>query len=94
MYEHRGPTHCCFGIIARFLACITRCLVIVQEVLNTVWYHFALYTAAKVGMWPNYTTGKLSEIPELKYNVRRGRVEQVQVYQFDHAGLTLHETVV
>ena len=46
-----------------------------QEVLNTIWYHFALHTADKVGMWPNYTTGKLSEIPELKYNVRRGRVE-------------------
>ena len=94
MCEHRGPTHCCFGIIARFFARITRCLVIVQEVLNTIWYCFAFHTANKVGMLPNYTTGEQSEIPELKYNVRRGRVEQVQVYQFDHAELALHETVV
>ena len=64
MYEHRGPTHCCFGIIERFMACITRCLVIAQVgLLNTIWYCFALHTANKVGMWPNYTTGKLSEIP-------------------------------
>ena len=30
-----------------------------QEALNTIWYRFALYTAKKVGRWPNYTTGKL-----------------------------------
>ena len=75
MPEQRGPTYCCFGTISRLLSCITQCLVAVQELLNTIWYCFALYTANKVGMWPNYTTGKLSEIPEIKYNVRAGRVE-------------------
>ena len=63
MPEHRGPTHYCFGAISRLLSCMTWCLVAVQELLNTIWYCFALYTANKVGMWPNYTTGKLSEIP-------------------------------
>ena len=46
-----------------------------QEALNTVWYRFALYTAKKAGKWPNYTTGELYNLPELRYNVRRGRVE-------------------
>ena len=94
MQQYRGPTHCCLGTIARLLACITRCLVIVQEILNTIWYHFALHIANKVSMWPNYTTGKLNKVPELRYNVRRGRVEQIQVYQFDHAGLGHHKTMV
>ena len=48
-----------------------------QEVLNTVWYRFALYTAKKAGRWPNYTTGELYDLPELRYNIRRGRVETV-----------------
>ena len=52
-----------------------------QEALNTVWYRFALYTAKRVGRWPNYTTGELYDLPELRYNVRRGRVEAAQVYQ-------------
>ena len=65
-----------------------------QEALNTVWYRFALYTAKKAGRWPNYTTGELYDLPELKYSVRRGRVETVQVYQFDHVGQRLNENTV
>ena len=65
-----------------------------QEVLNTVWYRFALYTAKKAGRWPNYTTGKLYNLPELRYNVRRERVEAVQAYQFDHVGQEPYETAV
>ena len=65
-----------------------------QEVLNTVLYRFALYTAKKADRWPNYTTGKLYDLPELRYNVRRGRVETVQVYQFDHVGQRPNETTV
>ena len=57
-----------------------------QEALNTVWYRFALYTAKKAHRWPNYTTGELYNLPELRYNIRRGRVEVAQVYQFDHEG--------
>ena len=94
MCQNRGPTHCCLSITARFLACVTRCLVFTQETLNTIWYHFALYTATKAGMWPNYTSGKLYEIPEMAYNVRRGRVEEIQVYQFDHTGQGPQESVV
>ena len=65
-----------------------------QEVLNTVWYRFAFYTARKAGRWPNYTTGKLYDLPEHRYNIRRGRVEAVQVYQFDHVGKEPYETTV
>ena len=36
-----------------------------QEALNTVWYRFALYTAKRVGRWPNYTTGELYDLPDL-----------------------------
>ena len=69
MSEITGPTHCCLAIIARILASLTRCAISAQEVLNTVWYRFALYTAKKAGRWPNYTTGKLYDLPELRYNV-------------------------
>ena len=65
-----------------------------QEVLNTVWYRFALYTAKKAGRWLNYTTGKLYDLPELRYNIRRGGIEAVQVYQFDHVGQRSYETTV
>ena len=94
MSEITGPTYCCLGTIARILACLTGCVVLAQEVLNAVWYRFALYTAKKVGRWPNYTTGKLYDLPTLRYNVRRGRVEAVQVYQFDHVGQEPYETTV
>ena len=92
MSEITGPTHCCLVTIARILACLTRCAVSAPEVLNTVWYRFALYTAKKAGKWPNYTTGKLYDLPELRYNVRR--VEAVQIYQFDHVGQRPNETTV
>ena len=35
MTEITGPTHCCLATIARILACLTRCAVSAQEVLNT-----------------------------------------------------------
>ena len=94
MSEITGPTYCCLGTIARILTCLTRYAVSAQEVLNIVWYGFALYTAKKAGRWLNYTTGKLYDLPELRYNVMRGRVEAVQIYQFDHVGQELYETTV
>ena len=94
MSEITGPIHCCLETIARILACLTRCAVSAQEVLNTVWYRFALYTAKKVSKWPNYTTGKLYDLPELRYNIRRGGIEAVQVYQFDHVGQRPYKTTV
>ena len=65
-----------------------------QEVLNTVWYRFALYTVKRVGRWPNYTIGEFYDLPELRYNVRRRRIETAQVYQFDHVGQGPNETTV
>ena len=65
-----------------------------QEILNTVWYRFALHTAKTVGRWPNYTTGEFSDLPQLRYNGRRGRIETAQVYQFDHIGQGPTETIV
>ena len=94
MSEITGPTHCCLATIARILAFLTRCTVLAQEVLNTVWYRFALSTAKKAARWPNYTAGKLYDLPELRYKIRRGRVEAVQVYQFDHVGQRPNETTV
>ena len=91
MCEITGPTHCCLATIARILSCLTRCVMSAQEILNTVWYRLALYTAKRVGRWPNYTTG---EFPQLRYSVRRGRVETAQVYQFDHVEQGPSETTV
>ena len=65
-----------------------------QEILNTVWYRFALYTAKGVGRWPNYTAGEFYDLPQLRYSVRRGRIETAQVYQFDHVGQGPKETIV
>ena len=62
-----------------------------QEILNTVWYRFALYTAKS---WPNYTTGEFYDLPQLRYSVRRGRIETAQIYQFDHVGQGPKETIV
>ena len=59
-----------------------------------MWYRFALYTAKRVGKWPNYTTGEFYDLPQIRYNVRRGRIEIAQVYQFDHIGLGPTETLV
>ena len=89
-------TYCCLTAIARFLACITRCLVSMQEVLNSTWNRFALHTAGKVGSWPNYTTGELNQLPEVRYNVRRGRIGRIepQTFKFDHIGCDLQQSVV
>ena len=94
MCEIAGPTLCCLATIARILLCLTRCVVSAQEILNTVWYRFALYTAKRVGRWPNYTTGEFYDLPQLRYSVRRGRIETAQVYQFDHVGQGPTETIV
>ena len=77
-----------------YFRCLTRCVISAQEILNTVWYRFALYTAKRVGRWPNYTTGEFYDLPQIRYNVRRGRIETAQVYQFDHTGLGPTETLV
>ena len=94
MSEITGPTHCSLVTIARIFACLTRCAMSAQEALNTVWYRFALYTAKKAGRWPNYTTGELYNLPELRYNIRRGRVEVAQIYAFDHVGQRPSETTM
>ena len=65
-----------------------------QEILNTVWYRFALYAAKRVGRWPNYTTGEFYDLPQLRYSVRRGGIETAQIYQFDHIGQGPNETTV
>ena len=65
-----------------------------QEILNTVWYRFALYTAKRVGRWQNYHTGEFYDLPQLRYSVRRGRIETAQVYQFDHVGQGPGKTTV
>ena len=94
MCEITGFTHCGLSTIARILSCLTRCVVLAQDILNTVWYRFALYTAKRVGRWPNYTTGEFYDLPQIRYNVRRGRIENAQEYQFDHVGLGPIETLV
>ena len=72
MSEITGHSSLLFGNNCKgYLLALTRCAVSAQEALNTVWYRFALYTAKRVGRWPNYTTGELYDLPELKYNVRR-----------------------
>ena len=48
MCEITGFTHCGLSTIARILSCLTRCVVSAQEILNTVWYRFALYTAREL----------------------------------------------
>ena len=94
MCEITGPTHFCLATIARILSCLTRCVMSAQEILNTVWYRFALHTAKRVGRWPNYTTGEFYDLPQLRYNFRRGGIETAQVYQFDHVGQGPTETIV
>ena len=80
--------------IARILSCLTRCVMLAQEILNTVWYRFALYTAKRVGRWSNYTTGEFYDLPQLRYNIRRERIETAQVYEFDHVGQGPTDTIV
>ena len=43
---------------------------------------------------PNYTTGEFYDLPQIRYNVRRGRIETAQEYQFDHVGLGPIEILV
>ena len=38
--------------------------------------------------------GEFYDLPELRYSVRRGRIETAQVYQFDHVGQGPDETTV
>ena len=96
MCQNHYLIYCCLRAIAGLLAFITRCLVFMQEVINIVWYRFALHTAEKVGAWPNYTTGRLILLPEVRYNVRRGRIERIesQIFHFDHTGRGYQQTAV
>ena len=38
--------------------------------------------------------GEFYDLPQIRYNVRRGRIEIAQEYQFDHVGLGPIETLV
>ena len=38
--------------------------------------------------------GEFYDLPQIRYNVRRGRIETAQEYQFDHVGLGPIETLV
>ena len=35
-----------------------------------------------------------NELPQIRYNIRRGRIETAQVYQFDHIGQDPIKTLV
>ena len=64
---------------------------------RTIEYHLVqvcLYAARTAGKWPKYTTGELSNVPEVRYSVRRGRIVMVQTYEFDHTGQGPCKTVV
>ena len=66
----------CLGVFARTLACIGRQLHTALDSLNSTWYRFALYSAAKVARWPNQTTGELlpityHRVPTISENVTR-----------------------
>ena len=65
---------CFYGASARCLAAAHRGAHNALEIIDTLWYQLALASALRIGMWPNFTTGRLDPIPNLY--VEYPRVEQ------------------
>ena len=75
MSEITGPTHCCLATIAKILACLTRCAMSAQEVLNTVWYRFALYTLYFRKLADGQITPLVSSMTSLNLDITLGEEE-------------------
>ena len=67
-------------------AMYTQCLFIlsnfthaIQTLLNTLWFSLALTLLERLGRWPNYTTGQLTQVPRSFRQIEDTSREDFQV---------------
>ena len=54
---------CVLSSLAQCLSILSNFTHAIQTLLNTLWFSLALTILERLGRWPNYTTGQLTQVP-------------------------------
>ena len=54
---------CVFSSLAQCLSILSNFTHAFQTLLNSLWFSLALTILERLGRWPNYTTGQLTQVP-------------------------------
>ena len=54
---------CVLSSLAQCLSILSNFTHAVQTLLNSLWFSLALTILGRLGRWPNYTTGQLTQVP-------------------------------
>ena len=54
---------CVLSSLAQCLSILSNVTHAIQTLLNSLWFSLALTILGRLGRWPNYTTGQLTQIP-------------------------------
>ena len=54
---------CVLSSLAQCLSILSNFTHAIQALLNSLWFSLALTILARLGRWPNYTTGQLTQVP-------------------------------
>ena len=54
---------CVLSSLAQCLSILSNFTHAIQTLLNVLWFSLALTILGRLGRWPNYTTGQLTQVP-------------------------------
>ena len=54
---------CVLSSLAQCLSILSNFTHAIQTLLNSLWFSLALTILGRLGRWPNYTTGQLTQVP-------------------------------
>ena len=54
---------CVLSSLAQCLSILSNFTHAIQTLLNSLWFSLALTILERLGRWPNYTTGQLTQVP-------------------------------
>ena len=70
---------CVFSSLAQCLSILSNFTHAIQTLLNSLWFSLALTILGRLGRWPNYTTGQLTQVPRFLRPIEDTSREDFQV---------------
>ena len=70
---------CVLSSLAQCLSILSNFTHAIQTLLNSLWFSLALTILGRLGRWPNYTTGQLTQVPRSFRSIEDTSREDFQV---------------
>ena len=70
---------CVLSSLAHCLSILSNFTHAIQTLLNSLWFSLALTILERLGRWPNYTTGQLTQVPRTFIPIEDISREELQV---------------